>query len=52
MTIMKLVVGTNNAGKIKELNELLADLPIEISGLGEFENIVDDQIVEFLKELL
>jgi XTP/dITP diphosphohydrolase len=38
---MKLVVGTNNAGKIKELNELLADLPVEISGLSEFENIFD-----------
>jgi XTP/dITP diphosphohydrolase len=41
MTIMKLIVGTNNAGKITELNELLADLPVEISGLGEFENIAD-----------
>ncbi len=38
---MKLVVGTNNAGKIKELNELLADLPVEITGLGEFGNIFD-----------
>ena len=38
---MKLVVGTNNAGKIKELNELLIDLPVDISGLGEFENIFD-----------
>lgn len=38
---MKLVVGTNNAGKIKELNELLNDLPVKISGLGEFENIFD-----------
>lgn len=38
---MKLVVGTNNAGKIKELNELLADLPVGISGLNEFENVYD-----------
>ena len=38
---MKLVVGTNNAGKIRELNELLKDLPIEISGLNDFENISD-----------
>ena len=38
---MKLVVGTNNAGKIKELNELLVDLPVEISGLSEFESIFD-----------
>lgn len=38
---MKLVVGTNNAGKIRELNELLKDLPVEISGLNNFENIAD-----------
>ncbi len=38
---MKLVVGTNNAGKIEELNELLVDLPVDISGLDEFENIFD-----------
>lgn len=38
---MKLVVGTNNAGKIRELNELLVNLPVEISGLGEFENVFD-----------
>jgi XTP/dITP diphosphohydrolase len=38
---MKLVVGTNNAGKIRELNELLADLPVEIAGLDNFENIAD-----------
>jgi XTP/dITP diphosphohydrolase len=38
---MKLVVGTYNAGKINELNELLADLPIEIFGLDKFENIAD-----------
>jgi XTP/dITP diphosphohydrolase len=40
-TIMKLVVGTNNAGKISELNELLADLPVEIFGLNKFENVSD-----------
>lgn len=38
---MKLVVGTNNAGKIKELNELLAGLPVELFGLNGFENIAD-----------
>ena len=38
---MKLVVGTYNAGKIKELNELLAGLPIEIFGLEKFENVAD-----------
>ena len=38
---MKLVVGTNNAGKIRELNELLTDLPVEIFGLSRFENVSD-----------
>ena len=38
---MKLVVGTNNAGKIRELNELLTDLPVEVSGLNDFENVRD-----------
>jgi XTP/dITP diphosphohydrolase len=38
---MKLVVGTNNAGKIRELNELLADLPVELFGLNDFENVTD-----------
>ena len=38
---MKLVVGTNNEGKIRELNELLAELPLEICGLSSFENIPD-----------
>lgn len=35
---MKILVATNNAGKIKELNEFLADLPIELFGLKHFEN--------------
>ena len=38
---MKLVVGKNNAGKVRELNELLADLPVEIFGLSGFENVRD-----------
>lgn len=38
---MKLVVGTYNAGKIKELNEFLAHLPIEIFGLERFVNVRD-----------
>jgi XTP/dITP diphosphohydrolase len=40
---MKLLVGTNNAGKIKELNASLADLPVEILGLNRFENIVEPE---------
>jgi XTP/dITP diphosphohydrolase len=38
---MQLLVGTNNAGKIRELNELLEELPVEIFGLSSFENISD-----------
>jgi XTP/dITP diphosphohydrolase len=38
---MKLVVGTNNAGKIRELNELLTNLPVELFGLNSFENVRD-----------
>jgi XTP/dITP diphosphohydrolase len=38
---MKLVVGTYNAGKIKELNELLDGSPVEFFGLKSFENIAD-----------
>lgn len=38
---MKLLVATNNAGKIRELNELLEDLPVELFGLNNFENISD-----------
>ena len=38
---MKLVVGTYNAGKIKELNELLDSLPVELFGLNQFENIIE-----------
>ena len=38
---MKLVVGTYNAGKIKELNELLAGLPVELFGLERFGNVRD-----------
>lgn len=37
----QLLVATNNAGKIRELNELLADLPIQLKSLKDFENIVD-----------
>jgi XTP/dITP diphosphohydrolase len=40
-TNMKLLVATNNAGKIRELNEYLMDLPIELFGLSAFENVSD-----------
>lgn len=38
---MEILVATGNAGKIKELNRLLADLPIRLRGLKEFSNIVE-----------
>ena len=38
---MKLVVATNNTGKIRELNDLLIDLPIKLYSLNDFENISD-----------
>ena len=40
---MKLLVATNNAGKIKELNAALADLPIELFGLKHFENTFEPE---------
>jgi XTP/dITP diphosphohydrolase len=38
---MKLLVATNNAGKIRELNASLEDLPIQLFGLKSFENILE-----------
>lgn len=40
---MKLLVATKNTGKIKEMKELLADLPVEIAGLENFENIIEPE---------
>lgn len=38
---MKMLVATKNAGKIKELRELLADLPFDLRGLDEFPDVED-----------
>ena len=38
---MEILVATRNAGKIRELRELLADLPVNLRGLDEFPNISD-----------
>jgi len=43
MTNLKLLVGTNNPGKIRELGELLADLPVELFGLKGFENVIEPE---------
>jgi len=40
---MKLLVATNNAGKIKELNASLAALPVELFGLKHFENTFEPE---------
>lgn len=40
---MKLIVGTKNQGKIKELRELLADLPVEVFGLDEFAHLSEPE---------
>jgi XTP/dITP diphosphohydrolase len=42
-TIMKLVVGTHNVGKIKELNELLEGLPVEIFGIDRFTDVAEPE---------
>jgi len=39
----QLLIATRNAGKIKELKELLTELPIEIRCLNEFPNIVEPE---------
>ena len=40
---MKLLVATNNPGKIKELNAALEDLPVDLFGLNSFENIAEPE---------
>ena len=40
---MELVVGSRNTGKIKELEHLLADLPITLRSLSDFQNISEPQ---------
>jgi len=40
---MKLLVATNNAGKIRELTELLANLPVELYGLSHFEGFFEPE---------
>ncbi len=38
---MEILIATGNQGKIKELRELLAILPIELKTLNDFQNIVE-----------
>ncbi len=39
--MLEIVVATKNAGKIKELKELLTDLPLRLKGLNDFPNITE-----------
>lgn len=41
MKPQKLLVATNNLGKLAELRSLLADLPLELIGLSDFENVTE-----------
>ncbi|HEY0048038.1 MAG TPA: RdgB/HAM1 family non-canonical purine NTP pyrophosphatase [Pyrinomonadaceae bacterium] len=40
---MEIVIATKNAGKVKELAGLLADLPVNLRSLNDFENIVEPE---------
>lgn len=40
---MQILVGTKNAGKVGELRNLLADVPVELHSLDEFENVVEPE---------
>jgi len=37
---LKLLLATNNSGKVREITGILSDLPVEIVGLGEFNDII------------
>lgn len=39
--MLNLVIATTNVGKIRELNKLMKDLPLNLQNLKEFENIPD-----------
>lgn len=41
--MQSLLIATKNAGKIKELKELTANLPLRISDLSEFPNVVEPE---------
>jgi len=38
---LHILAATKNSGKIKELKEFLADLPLQLRSLNEFSNIID-----------
>ncbi|MCA1639861.1 MAG: XTP/dITP diphosphatase [Acidobacteria bacterium] len=38
---MQLLIATKNAGKIKELSQFLADLPVNLRSINEFPNVIE-----------
>lgn len=40
---MELVIATKNNGKVKELAEILADLPVDLRSLNDFENVFEPE---------
>lgn len=40
---MEIVIATKNVGKVKELEEILADLPINLRSLNDFEAVVEPE---------
>ena len=40
---MQILIGTKNAGKIKELKSLLAELPVKLRDLNEFKHIIEPE---------
>ena len=40
---MEIVIATKNNGKVKELADILADLPIDFRSLNDFENVIEPE---------
>jgi XTP/dITP diphosphohydrolase len=40
---MEIVIATKNAGKVKELADILADLPVNLRSLNDFENVSEPE---------
>ena len=40
---MEIVIATKNIGKVKELADILADLPVALRSLNDFENVVEPE---------
>lgn len=43
MKNFELLIATKNAGKIREIEKLLADLPITLRNVGEFTNLIEPE---------